>query len=185
MAYPGAEGAAALLAEMTVGSMAPFFWIEIVVGVIVPFAILVFAKNRHRSSVVALASAGVVVGVFCKRIWLLLGSFVHPNVAGAPGLISGSSSTQGIEGMSGWTVVSSYAPTLSEVLIVAGVFALGVLAFLVLAQRFLATAPVSGGDLGVGAPVAGRDVGAPAADSAEAPCEGRFGADGVEPERAR
>lgn len=137
MAYPGTEGAAALLAEMTSGSMAPFFWIEVIVGVFAPCLILAFAKNRRRPGIVALASAGVLAGVFCKRIWLLLGSFVYPNVAGAPGLISGSSSTQGVEGVHGWTVVSSYAPTLPEVLIVAGVFALGVLAFLVLAQRFL------------------------------------------------
>lgn len=184
MAYPGAEGAAALLAEMTAGSMAPFFWIEIVVGVVAPFAILVFAKNRRRPPVVAVAAAGVLVGVFCKRIWLLLGSFVHPNVAGAPGLISGSSSTQGVEGMGGWAVASSYAPTITEVLIFAGVFALGVLAFLVLAQRFLGGDAASGGRLaGEGEPQAEGGSAVPA-DPAE-PCEGRFGAVGVEPKRAR
>ncbi len=150
MAYPGTEQGLALLAEMTAGSMAPFFWTEVVVGVLVPFCLLAFARIRRRTGAVVLASAGVLVGVFCKRIWLLLASFVHPNVSGAPGLISGSSSTQGLEGAGGWAVSSSYVPTLPEVLVVAGVLALGVLAFAVLARRFLACDPALDASAGCG-----------------------------------
>lgn len=129
------------LGQLFAGATAPFFWIEIIAGVIVPFCILVFAKNRRRTGLVALACAGVVVGVFCKRIWLLFTSFIFPNASGAPGLISGSSSSQGAAGIDGWAVASSYAPTLPEIMIAVGMVALGVLAFLVLTKVFLTYDP--------------------------------------------
>ncbi|WP_238386216.1 NrfD/PsrC family molybdoenzyme membrane anchor subunit [Gordonibacter urolithinfaciens] len=141
MAYPGTEHGMAELGQLFAGATAPFFWIEIIAGVIVPFCILVFAKNRRRTGLVALACAGVVVGVFCKRIWLLFTSFIFPNVSGAPGLISGSSSSQGAAGIDGWAVASSYAPTLPEIMIAVGMVALGVLAFLVLTKVFLTYDP--------------------------------------------
>lgn len=141
MAYPGTEHGMAVFGEMVSGATAPFFWIEVIVGVIIPFCILVFAKNRRRPGLVALACAGVVVGVFCKRIWLLFTSFIYPNVSGAPGLISGSSSTRGVFGMDGWAVASSYMPTLPEILIVVGMIALGILAFLILSKLLLTYNP--------------------------------------------
>lgn len=137
MAYPGTEQGSAVFGEMVAGATAPFFWIEVIAGVLVPFCILVFTGNRRRTGLVVLACAGVLAGVFCKRLWLLLTSFIYPNVSGAPGLVSGSSSTQGLGGMDGWAVSSSYVPALPELLVAIGLAALGVLAFLVLAQRFL------------------------------------------------
>ena len=65
---------------MATGATAPFFWFEILAGVLVPFCILVFARNRARMDLVALASALVVAGVLCKRVWLLLTSFAEFNV---------------------------------------------------------------------------------------------------------
>ncbi len=137
MAYPGTDMGAAVLAQMTTGATAPFFWIEVIAGVVVPFCILVFAKNRRRTGLVVLACCGVVAGVFCKRIWLLFTSFIYPNVSGAPGLISGSSSSRGLYGMDGWAVSSSYAPAVTEILILVGMIALGILAFLVLGKVLL------------------------------------------------
>ena len=93
MAYPGASAAEAL-AVMTTGVTAPFFWIEIVVGIVIPFLILVFAKNRQNMTLVNIASACVVLGVFCKRVWLLFTSFFMPNVFGAPGIIGGSTAAR-------------------------------------------------------------------------------------------
>ena len=93
MAYPGAAGAETL-AIMATGATAPFFWFEIVVGILIPFCILVFAKNRARMGLVAAASVCVVAGVFFKRVWLLLTSFVGFNVAGAPGVSLGTAAAQ-------------------------------------------------------------------------------------------
>ena len=135
MAYPGAAGAETL-AIMATGATAPFFWFEIVIGLLIPFCILVFAKNRARMGLVAAASVCVVAGVFFKRVWLLLTSFVEFNVAGAPGVSLGTTAAQqGGTGM--WALVGSYAPTWVEIIVAIGVVSLGALAFVVLAQKLL------------------------------------------------
>ena len=135
MAYPGAAGAETL-AIMATGATAPFFWFEIVVGILIPFCILVFAKNRVRMGLVAAASVCVVAGVFFKRVWLLLTSFVGFNVAGAPGVSLGTAAAQQ-GGSSMWALTGTYAPTWVEIVVVIGVVSLGALAFLVLAQKLL------------------------------------------------
>src|SRR5699024_7403550 len=62
MGYPGAAGAETL-ALMTNGPTAVFFWFEVVAGLLIPFCILVFAKNRQSTGLVLAASALVVAGV--------------------------------------------------------------------------------------------------------------------------
>ena len=136
MAYPGAKGAEAL-AVMAGGVTAPFFWIEVIGGLIIPFCLMVFAKNRANMKLVGLASVLVVVGVFCKRVWLLFTSFYEFNVAGAPGVISGSSAARGASGMDVWALLGTYAPTWVEIVVALGVVALGVLAFIVLSRKLL------------------------------------------------
>ena len=103
----------------------------------IPFCILVFVKNRERTFAVNVACMLVIFGVFCKRIWLLLTSFIVPNIMGAPGIISGSSSSAHAEGTASFSVLSSYVPTFSEVLVVVGVCALAMLGFLYLADFIL------------------------------------------------
>lgn len=142
MVYPGAAGAETF-AIMATGATAPFFWGEVLIGIVVPFAILVFAKNRARMGLVAAASVCVVLGVLCKRVWLLLTSFVVPNVMGAPGIISGSSAAATATGFDVWAVTSSYAPTPIELVIVVGVISLGALAFVVLMSKFTAASTAS------------------------------------------
>lgn len=136
MAYPGAKGAEAL-AVMATGVTAPFFWFEIVCGLVVPFCILVFAKNREKTGLVLFASALVVLGVFCKRVWLLFTSFYHFNVSGAPGVMAGSTAARGGSGMDVWAVLGTYAPTPVEVIVAIGVVSLGALAFIVLSRKLL------------------------------------------------
>lgn len=136
MAYPGAAGMETL-ALMATGSMAPFFWFEIIVGLLVPFLILVFAKNREKTGLVVFAGICVVLGVLAKRLWLLFTSFIEFNVAGAPGVISGSSAAAKASGVESWAIVSSYTPTLIEIMIVVGVLSLGALAFMILAKKLL------------------------------------------------
>ena len=126
MAYPGAAGAETL-ALMASGPTAPFFWFEIVGGLVVPFCILVFAGNRERTGLVVGASVLVIAGVLCKRLWLLFTSFIVPNVAGAPGIM----------GVDGWNLLGAYAPTLPEVVIVLGVVAVGGLGFMALTSALL------------------------------------------------
>ncbi len=79
-------------------------------------------------------------------------------MSGAPGLISGSSSSQGAAGIDGWAVATSYAPTLPEIMIAVGMVALGALAFLVLTKVFLSydPAPALADDVAAGLAPPGR-----------------------------
>ena len=136
MAYPGAAGAETL-ALLTTGPTAPFFWFEIICGLVIPFCILGFAKNRQSAVLSNVACVLIVVGVFCKRVWLLFTAFIVPNVMGAPGIISGSSEAAHATGTASFAVLSSYAPTPIEILVVAGVISLVILAFMVLASKLI------------------------------------------------
>ncbi len=142
MAYPGAGGAE-VLAIMATGPVAPFFWFEIIGGLIVPFCILVFAKNRANMVLVVVASALVVAGVFCKRVWLLLTAFAVPNLEGAPGIALGTFAAQE-GGAATWSVYGTYAPTFPEIMIAIGVVSAGAIIFWAIAQRLmLAKAPAA------------------------------------------
>lgn len=139
MAYPGA-GEAAALSEMLTGATAPFFWTEVIGGLLVPFVVLAAAGNRSKRGLVALASALVVLGVACKRAWLLFTSFITPNVAGGPGITTGTLSAQQGAAPDVWATLGTYAPTIPEILIVVGVISLGVLAFMVMSNKLLGNA---------------------------------------------
>lgn len=135
MAYPGAHESVAL-SHMLAGATAPFFWFEVAGGLLAPFCILVFARNRKRKGLVVAASTLVIAGVLCKRIWLLLTSFITPNVEGAAGITLGS---QGVIESAGsmWALAGAYAPTPVEIAIIVGVVSLGVLAFLLLSDKLI------------------------------------------------
>ena len=133
-AYNGTAAGDAILGQMFFGATAPFFWFEVVGGLVIPFCILVFAKNREKTGLVVAASALVVAGVLCKRAWLLFTSFITPNVYGAPGIL----------GDGGWGLLASYGPTLPEVLIVVGVISVGALGFQLLAGTLLVPATETG-----------------------------------------
>ena len=136
--YPGTEAGTALISIMTSGSTAPFFWFEIICGLFIPFVMLASEKRRKSQGVVIGASVLVIIGVFCKRAWLLFSSFfMGANVAGAPGISGGSAAARSAGGTDIWATVSTYAPTAVEVLIVCGVVALGVAAFVVMSKKLI------------------------------------------------
>ena len=130
----GASGEA--LATMVSGATAPWFWAEIIGGLLVPFLVLAVAKNREKRGMVVLASVLVVLGVACKRVWLLFTSFIHPNVFGGPGITSGTFAAQS-DPASMWMATGSFAPTVPECLVTLGVISVGVLIFMVLSNKLL------------------------------------------------
>ena len=139
MGYPGAHEAVAL-SHMTGGATAPFFWFEMIGGLLVPFVLMAIPANRTKTGMVVLASILVVLGVAAKRIWLLLTSFITPNVAGAPGISLGTGGAIANGGSDMWATAGAYAPTLPEVMIVIGVVSLGALAFMVLCSKLVGPA---------------------------------------------
>ena len=132
-AYNGTEGGMAVINTLLFGGTAPFFWFEVICGLIIPFCLLVFAKNRRNMKVVGVASALVVAGVFCKRCWLMFTGFAVPNIVGGNGITLGT--TAGAADM--WTLMGTYAPTVPEIVLTVGIFALGICAFTVLCQKLL------------------------------------------------
>lgn len=135
MAYPGGHEAQ-VLSEMLFGRTAPFFWFEVIGGLLVPFLILVQPRLREQSSWVVAASLLIVFGVFCKRMWLLFTSFIYPNFEGGAGITLGTRSAQA-DPYSMWTYLGSYVPSAVEMLIVIGVICVSVLAIGVLARLFV------------------------------------------------
>lgn len=140
VAYPGAAGATELLGIMTSGATAPFFWFEILGGLLVPFLLLASAKRRQRTGVVVAASALVMTGVLCKRVWLLFTSFTMTNVYGAPGISSGSTAARGADGFGMWALTGSYMPTPVEVAVVIAVVSFCILGIAVLSKKLVKAA---------------------------------------------
>lgn len=121
-----------ILGQMFVGSTAPFFWFEIIGGLVIPFFLMISTKRRASKRFFFTAGVLVMIGVFCKRIWLLLSSFVKPNVYGAPGLTSGSVETQGVHSIGMWSPLSYYAPSISEIGVTCAMVGIALLALIIL-----------------------------------------------------
>ena len=136
-AYNGTAAGNAVIDTLLFGGTAPFFWFEIICGLVVPFAILVFAKNRQNMKMVGLASILVVLGVFCKRCWLMFTGFATPNIVGGNGITLGTSAAQTGDASTVWSVMGTYMPTMSEVLVTLGIFALAALAIVMLSNKLL------------------------------------------------
>lgn len=139
MAYPQEESTMLILNEMLQGSMAPFFWGEVILGFVIPLAILLFRKNRAKTGLVIFSSVLVIIGVFCKRVWLVLTSFRFPNVAGSPGVTLGQYTPSNDPAVynSIWSTLGEYMPTLTEITVVLGLLAFGVLMFIGLSRIIL------------------------------------------------
>lgn len=136
-AYNGTEGGMAVINTLLFGGTAPFFWFEVICGLIIPFCLLVFAKNRRNMKVVGVASALVVAGVFCKRCWLMFTGFAVPNIVGGNGITLGTTAAQAGGAADMWTLMGVYVPSVPEIVLAVGIFALGICAFTVLCQKLL------------------------------------------------
>ncbi len=72
------------------GRLAPVFWAEVAIGVVIPFAICASRLRKRRGWVVA-AGALALLGVFAKRINIVMTSMFMPLVGLAPGIPGGRS----------------------------------------------------------------------------------------------
>jgi molybdopterin-containing oxidoreductase family membrane subunit len=70
------------------GRLAPVFWAEVAIGVVIPFAICASRLRRRRGWVVA-AGVLAMLGVFAKRINIVMTSMFMPLVGLAPGIPGG------------------------------------------------------------------------------------------------
>jgi molybdopterin-containing oxidoreductase family membrane subunit len=70
------------------GRLAPVFWAEVAIGVVIPFAICASRLRKRRGWVVA-AGVLALLGVFAKRINIVMTSMFMPLVGLAPGIPGG------------------------------------------------------------------------------------------------
>jgi molybdopterin-containing oxidoreductase family membrane subunit len=106
--YSGTPAHLQVFHEILFGRFARIFWFDIVVGVLIPLALLALPWTRSPRGI-ALACLLVIVGVFAERTYVLLPSLMRPGLI--PGLVA-------------------YHPTAVEWSLMAGAYALGLLVFL-------------------------------------------------------
>jgi molybdopterin-containing oxidoreductase family membrane subunit len=103
-----------------------FWFFEIFLGMLLPFALLVFTKAKNLK-VALFASISAIIGIFFMRYNLVVAGQLHPMRTPAPGA--------GVEGatVSGFV---TYTPTFTEVAVVIGAVALCIELYL-LVERLL------------------------------------------------
>jgi molybdopterin-containing oxidoreductase family membrane subunit len=73
---------------LLVGRLAPVFWVEVALGIVVPFAVFA-SRLRERRSWLLAAAALAVLGVFFKRVNIVMTSMFEPLVGLEPGIPGG------------------------------------------------------------------------------------------------
>ncbi len=102
------------------GSWSWLFWLEWVVGGLLPFLLLVAPRLKQMPGSLAAAATLIMVGVFAFRIDLIVGGFISPLISYTPGIALGTygSSTASFQ------LAGAYHPTWVEYGIVVGLVAL-------------------------------------------------------------
>ena len=135
-AFPGGSGAEVV--DMLVsGPLAPFFWVEII-GCALAAAVC-FVPRLRTNPLLVVASLLAIVGIFCKRVQLLVGGFQIPNLD-MPGVMTQYSVTDWTAGMAGAYQGMVYWPTPIEFGVALGVVGLGAL-LLLLGFKYLPLKP--------------------------------------------
>jgi len=110
---------AALNLVLPGGSWQWVFWLEWVIGGVIPFLLLVAPRWRERSGVMATAAGLVLAGVYAFRVELIEGGLLKPLLDLPPGVSVGSFQP----GHSSFQFLGSYHPTWVEYAIVSGLAA--------------------------------------------------------------
>jgi len=131
-AYPGAGFEADPVTRLLVGRYSPFFWFEIVAGLIIPFALLVVPRRRMNMRWVAAASVLAVVGIFVHRFNIVLNGLSYATVPFPPGVSIGTAQPVGT---TSFALSQFYYPSWVEWLVVLGLLCLGAIIFTVAAVR--------------------------------------------------
>ena len=135
--FPGGSGLE-VVAMLTTGPLAPYFWVE-VIGCAV-CAVICFTPALRTNGLLVVGSLLAIVGIFCKRVQLLVGGFQLPNLDYA-GPLTSMQHTAWDSGLSGIYGGMVYWPTPLEFGVTLGVVALGFLIFF-LGLKFLPLRPV-------------------------------------------
>lgn len=128
LAYGGGTVGAEAVSLILTGKLAPLLWFELIVGMAVPFFILINKSTRRSPGWIGAAGFLVMVAVFLKRINIILPGFLVMNMPDRPGVSTGrfiESTGQYFEaGKLPFASLPTYAPTLHEIVITIGALAL-------------------------------------------------------------
>lgn len=131
--YFGGEGQE-VVAMLTTGPLAPFFWAQIVGCAIC--AIICFTPKLRTNPLLVVGSLLAIAGIFCKRVQILVGGFQIANLT-MPGPVTDMTATFADGAVSYGNIYSGlvYWPTPIEFGVALGVIALAVLLMLVGLRR--------------------------------------------------
>ena len=135
--FPAGSGLE-VVAMLTTGPLAPYFWVEVIGGAVC--AVICFTPALRTNGLLVVGSLLAIVGIFCKRVQLLVGGFQLPNLDYA-GPLTSMQHTAWDSGLSGIYGGMVYWPTPLEFGVTLGVVALGFLIFF-LGLKFLPLRPV-------------------------------------------
>jgi len=121
--YPGVPTDA--VRRLVGGPYAVLAGIELVVGLAIPFLLLIVPRFRARPAVVALAAGLAILGIFVHRLNIVLAGLSDAPIASPPGTSIGTDVT----GASVFATSSAYFPTAIEWLVVSGILALAAMIF--------------------------------------------------------
>ena len=136
-AFPGGSGAE-VVAMLATGPLAPYFWTEI--AGCAACAVICFVPALRTNTLLVIGSLLAILGIFCKRVQLLVGGFQIANLDYA-GPLTSMQHTAWDSGLSGIYGGMVYWPTPLEFGVTLGVVALGFLIFF-LGLKFLPLRPV-------------------------------------------
>jgi molybdopterin-containing oxidoreductase family membrane subunit len=134
--YPGAAGAE-VVTMLTTGPLAPFFWSEVIFGLIV--MLIAFVPALRRIGPITVAAVLSILAILCKRIQLLIGGFQQANIT-LPTVTTGPELTDAGQTLANMGGALIYTPSPLELGVVFGVLALGVF-LLLLGLRVLPLQP--------------------------------------------
>ncbi|WP_302964138.1 NrfD/PsrC family molybdoenzyme membrane anchor subunit [uncultured Adlercreutzia sp.] len=124
--FPAGSGLE-VVAMLTTGPLAPYFWVEIIGCAVC--AVICFTPALRTNALLVAGSLLAIAGIFCKRVQLLVGGFQLANLDMA-GPLTPMQHTSFDAGLSGIYGAMVYWPTPLEFGVTLGVAALGVLVFL-------------------------------------------------------
>ena len=137
-AFPNGSGIE-VVRMLVFGPLAPFFWIEVIGCALC--AVVCFTPALRRNGYIVAASVLAIIGIFCKRVQLLVGGFQIPNLTYEAVLDSNAAVDWAGGSMTAHFSQLVYWPAPIEFGVAFGVVALGVLAFL-LGLKYLPLKPV-------------------------------------------
>ncbi len=137
-AFPAAGGME-VVNMLVSGPLAPFFWIEIIGCAVC--AVICFTPALRTTPLVVVASLLAILGIFCKRVQLLVGGFQIANID-LPAVMTPFTITNWEGNMAQAYQGMVYWPTPLELGVALGVTALGFLIFF-LGLKFLPLKPAN------------------------------------------